>query len=106
MKAMSETIEELINRIVNAVHPLQIILFGSTARGEEGPDSDIDVLVVVPNGAHRANTARHLYTQLFGFGHPVDIIVATPSVLEQHKDNIGLIYRTALAEGKEVYATR
>jgi hypothetical protein len=41
---------------------------------------------------------------MFGFGYPVDIVVATPSVLERHKDNIGLIYRTVLAEGKQVYA--
>jgi hypothetical protein len=39
-----------------------------------------------------------------GFGFPIDIVVATPRVLERHKDNIGLIYRSVLAEGKEVYA--
>ena len=100
----SQIIGDLIGRIVAAVHPLRIILFGSAARGEMGPDSDIDVLVVMPDGAHRLNTARYLYKQMFGFGHPVDIVVATPGILERHKDNIGLIYRTVLAEGKEVYA--
>jgi len=96
-------IDNLTSRIVNAVHPLRIILFGSAARGEIGPDSDIDVLVVMPDGTHRLNTAQYLYRQLSGFGFPVDILVATPSVLEKHKDNIGLIYRTVLTEGKEIY---
>jgi hypothetical protein len=32
------------------------------------------------------------------------VIVATPSDLEKHKDNIGLVYYTILREGKEVYA--
>lgn len=95
---------DLVERIVNAVHPLRIILFGSAARGEMGPDSDIDVMVVMPNGVHRANAARYLYKKMYGFGFPVDIVIATPSLLEQHKDNIGLIYRAVLAEGREVYA--
>ncbi len=99
----SKIIDNLIERIVNAVHPIRIILFGSAARGEMGPNSDIDVMVVVPDGTHRSNTVRYLYKQIFGFGFPVDILVVTPGVLEQHKDNIGLIYRSVLAEGKEVY---
>jgi predicted nucleotidyltransferase len=103
MQHTSKIIESLIDRIVNAVHPMRIILFGSAARGEMGPNSDIDVMVVMPDGTHRSNTARYLYKQMFGFGVPVDIVVTTPSVLEQHKDNIGLIYRTVLAEGKDVY---
>ena len=101
---LESIVDDLIRRIVNSAHPLRIILFGSAARGEMGPDSDIDVMVVMPDGTHRLNTAQYLYKQLFGFGFPVDILVTTPGVLEQHKNNIGLIYRTVLAEGKEVYA--
>jgi predicted nucleotidyltransferase len=100
----SKIIADLITRIVNAAHPIQIIVFGSAARGEMNSDSDIDVMVVMPEGTHRLNTTRDLYKRMFGFGYPVDIVVATPSVLERHKDNIGLIYRTVLAEGKQVYA--
>lgn len=96
-------VTELIEGIVTTVSPLNIILFGSAARGEMGPDSDIDVMVVMPDGAHRGNTARYLYKNMCGFGFPLDIVVATPSLLEQHKDNIGLIYRAVLAEGKEIY---
>jgi predicted nucleotidyltransferase len=99
----STLIDNLIARIVDAVHPLRIILFGSTSRGKIGPDSDVDVMVVMPDGTHRSNTVRYLYTQLTGFGFPVDIVVATPSLLDQHKDNMGLIYRSVLAEGKEIY---
>ncbi len=98
-----QLISDLVNRIVAVAHLLRIILFGSAARGDLGPDSDLDVMVVMPDGTHRAKTVRYLYRQLSGFGFPVDIVVATPSTLEQHKDNIGLIYRTVLAEGKEVY---
>jgi len=94
----------LVRRIVEAVHPLRIILFGSAARGEAGPDSDVDVLVVMPEGTHRLQTMQFLHTQLFGIPLAVDILVATPSDLERHRSNVGLIYRTILEQGKEIYA--
>ena len=106
-RSMNETPEllgELISRIVETVHPLRIILFGSAARGETGPASDLDVLVVMPEGTHRRHTAQDIYQNLFGIAIPVDIVVATPTDLEKHKDTIGLIYRTILREGREVYA--
>jgi predicted nucleotidyltransferase len=99
-----QTIEELVHRIVEVVHPQRIILFGSAARGDIRPDSDIDVLVVMPEGAHRRRTAQELHERLFGFPLPVDILVATPVDLEKHQDNLGLIYHKILREGREIYA--
>jgi len=104
MQSDSEAIEQLVQRIIELVHPLRIILFGSAARGEMGPDSDIDVLVVMPEGVHRRQTAQLLYQQIRGLGVPFDILVATPDDLERHRDNIGLIYQSILREGREVYA--
>ncbi len=66
--------------------------------------SDLDILVVMPNGVHRRQTAQHLYQSLSGLKAPFDLIIATPKDLETHGDNIGLIYRTILQEGKELYA--
>ncbi|MEW6380823.1 MAG: nucleotidyltransferase domain-containing protein [bacterium] len=97
-------INQLVQAIVEAVHPIRIILFGSAARGEMHPDSDIDLLIVMPEGAYRRRTAQFLYRQIKGLKVPFDILVATPSDLERHKDNIGLIYREILQEGREVYA--
>ena len=104
MQSDSEVIEQLVQRIIELVQPLRIILFGSAARGEMGPDSDIDVLVVMPEGVHRRQTAQLLYQQIRGLGVPFDILVATPDDLERHRDNIGLIYQSILREGREVYA--
>lgn len=105
MESQKDVIGELVRHIVEAVHPLRIIIFGSAARGEVGPNSDIDVLVVMPEGVHRRQTAQLLYNQISGLGVPFDILVATPKDLEKHKENIGLIYRAVLQEGREVYAT-
>jgi predicted nucleotidyltransferase len=104
MKTHSKTIDELIQRIVEEVHPLRIILFGSAATGELRANSDIDLLVVMPEGVHRRRIAQSLYQKIVGLGVPFDILVATPDDLQKHKNNIGLIYRTILQEGREVYA--
>ena len=100
----SEELQRLINGIVTAVQPLRILLFGSAVRGTMHDRSDLDVLVVVPDGSHRRHTAQKIYTTVRGVGVPFDVVVATPSDLERYADHVGLIYRTILEEGREVYA--
>ena len=104
MQPDSPVLDRMIQGVVTSVRPLRIILFGSAARGEMGPDSDLDLLVVMPQGTHRRKTAQRLYRQMGGFGVPFDILVATPEDLELHRNNPGLIYQTILREGMEVYA--
>ena len=94
----------IVQRIVDVLHPLRIILFGSAARGKTGQDSDIDLLVVMPEGTPRLATAEKLHMRMFGIPAAVDFLVATPSDLERNRDNIGLVYRTILKEGRELYA--
>jgi len=101
---MEDQLKTLVECIVEAVHPLQVMLFGSAARGEMTPDSDLDILVVMPDGTHRRKTAQYLYRVIHGITIPYDILVATPSDLERHRDNIGLIYYTIIREGKTLYA--
>jgi predicted nucleotidyltransferase len=104
MQPDPRVLDRLIQTVVTSVRPLRIILFGSAARGEMGPDSDLDVLVVMPQGTHRRKTAQRLYRQMGGLGVSFDIVVATPEDLESHRSNPGLIYGTILREGVEVYA--
>lgn len=49
-------LDEIVRRIVDVAHPDRIILFGSAARGEMGPDSDLDLLVVKAGVPHRRET--------------------------------------------------
>jgi uncharacterized protein len=108
MKARNKTVsedilQEIVRRIVGVAKPEKIILFGSAAREEMGPNSDLDLLVVKPCG-HRRRTARKIERSLIGIGIPTDIIVARPEDIERYKNTIGLIYRPALREGKTIYA--
>jgi uncharacterized protein len=108
MKARKKTVsdeilQEIVRRIVRVAKPEKIILFGSAAREEMGPDSDLDFLVI-KSCKNRRKTARKIRRRLLGIGIPKDIIVATPEDIERYKDTIGLIYRPALKEGKLLYA--
>ncbi len=106
MNNINKKIQSLVNNIVEQVHPLRIIIFGSAARGDFKTDSDIDVMVIMPEGTHRRKTSQFLYRNIRGRKIPFDILVATPSDLEKHKNNEGLIYSTVLKEGLEVYAVQ
>ena len=55
-----KTLDDIIRRIVEVAHPEKIILFGSAARGEMGPNSDVDLLVI-KSGAHRLDLAGQIY---------------------------------------------
>ena len=96
-------LHELVRRIVEAVHPLRIILFGSAARGEMGPDSDLDALVVMPDGSHRGKMTQEIYRHLWGLGFAKDIVVVTESDLLEQADNPSLVIKEALEAGKELY---
>jgi uncharacterized protein len=100
----AQALDRLVQQIVEAVHPLKIILFGSAARSNLQEGNDLDVLVVMPEGTHRLDTAGYLYTVIRKVGMPVDIIVATPSDLERHRDTVGYVYATVIDEGTVVYA--
>jgi predicted nucleotidyltransferase len=67
-------------------------------------DSDIDVLVVVPEGTHRRHTTQRVYRHMIGFPLAVDVVVATEGDLRKHKDSFSLVYYPALRKGKEIYA--
>ena len=101
--SLHETVEEAVHRIVTAIHPERIVLFGSAARGDTHPGSDIDLLVVVQDGMDRLATAQGLYHTMRGLPSATDIVVAWCSDIASYGDNPNLVFHTALTEGKEVY---
>ncbi len=96
-------LDEVVRRTVAAAHPVRIILFGSAARGAMGPDSDLDLLVVVRDGVHRRRTAQAIYKSLGGIGFAKDVVVATEGDIRQFGKNPSLVICPALSQGKEIY---
>ena len=103
-KLSRDVLEEIVRRIVEVAHPDRIILFGSAARGEMGPDSDVDLLVVKADVVHRGHLAEEIYMNLAGVGVAVDLIVVTPHDIDRFKDRVGTVIRPALRHGLEIYA--
>jgi predicted nucleotidyltransferase len=96
-------LEEMVRRMVEAVQPRRIILFGSAARGTMAPHSDLDLLVVVPDSADCRAVARDLYRRLRGLNQAKDLVVVRQGDLEQHGANPNLVFHAALTEGRELY---
>lgn len=97
-----ETLNEIVRRIVAAVQPEKIILFGSAARGEMGPNRDVDLLVI-KSGANRLDLAGKIYPTLHGVGEAVDVIVATPEDVERYRNSHAAVIAPAFREGKMIY---
>ena len=93
----------MVKRIVKRFHPQQIILFGSHARGEAGPDSDVDLLVVMPVRGSVRNKRLAIRAALRDMPFPIDIIVTTPEEFAWRKDVVGTIEWPATREGKVLY---
>ncbi|MBM4048046.1 MAG: nucleotidyltransferase domain-containing protein [Planctomycetes bacterium] len=103
-KPLSEdTLREIIRRIVEVAHPERIILFGSAARGEVGPNSDVDVLVVKSGQFDHSRLVGDIYMNMHGLGQAVDVVLATPEQIERYRNTHCLVIAPALRDGKEVY---
>lgn len=99
-----ERIREMAERIVRQFDPDRIILFGSYARGDAGPDSDVDLLIVMPLSGSRREKAVEIGVALHDIRLPKDVIVTTPEEFEWRKDTIGTIEHPAWQEGRLLYA--
>lgn len=93
----------LVEQIVAEAAPLRVILFGSRATGTARPDSDIDLLVVMPDGTPRRQAMVQIGARLPILDVDVDLLVSTPDVLDRHRDNPGLVYREILRTGRDLY---
>jgi predicted nucleotidyltransferase len=101
--ANSQLIEQVTRKLVEGFQPLRIVLFGSYARGTAGPDSDLDLLVVMPDGTDSAETAVAMRQMLCDLPTPKDIIVTTPQEISRRGHMVGTILRPAIREGIALY---
>jgi predicted nucleotidyltransferase len=100
---IKKILDEFKHRIVPRFQPKRIILFGSYAGGSPGPDSDLDILVVMEVKGSARQTANEIDLLMADRIIPMDFIVLTPEQYEQQKDIIGTMVREADREGKVIY---
>jgi len=100
---VQEKIQEMVQRIVAQFAPETIILFGSHARDNAGPDSDVDLLVIKPVTGSRRRERLAMRVALRGMGMAKDILLVTPEEVETYRELPGTIIRSALQEGRVLY---
>jgi predicted nucleotidyltransferase len=97
-------LSEITRSIVEISDPDQIILFGSYARGDFGPDSDLDLLIIKDQVSSPREEAARIYRALAHMLISVDVVVVSKAYVQRYKDIIGTVVRPALREGKVIYA--
>jgi predicted nucleotidyltransferase len=103
---LRRAIETMVRRIAKRFDPDKIILFGSSAREEAGPDSDVDLLVVMRVEGSRREKAVEIGVALQDIRVPKDIIVVTPEAFAWRQRVVGTIEWPAAHEGKVLYARK
>jgi predicted nucleotidyltransferase len=105
-RSTEEIIAEMTRRIVERFDPLQVILFGSHARGDAHADSDVDLLVVFPELENNRKMRVDIRGILTDFAVAKDIIVATPDEIARSQHRLGSILRPALRDGRVLFEHR
>jgi predicted nucleotidyltransferase len=100
-------LDEVLALIVSEASPERVILFGSYARGDNTPHSDIDLLIVKRGLKKGREITGKLHRAFFDnrIGIAVDLLIIDADRYEALKNEIGLVYKTINKEGKVVYGT-
>ncbi len=106
VKADETVLGEIVRRLVEAVDPDVIVLFGSRARGDSRPDSDLDLLIVKDSAEARHRRLIPAYRALRGLGIPKDIVWYTPQEVADWAEVVNHLVWRALNEGRVLYEKR
>jgi len=104
--SIERPLAQMVERIVKRFAPERIILFGSHAAGRAGPDSDVDLLVVMTPIRSKAAQELEILKLLRRFHVPKDVVVTTPEDFAWRRKIPGTIERPAALGGRVLYARR
>ena len=96
-------VDAVVDRLTDRFQPERILIFGSWARDDAAEWSDVDLLVVMPDGTDRRQAAIEMHVALGDLPAAKDIVVTTPTHIAQRGHVIGSVLRPALREGTVLY---
>ena len=104
---IEEAIDEITRRLVDYYKPERIYLFGSVARGDDGPDSDLDFGVVLPDDAPDSLYKPGVHRALWGVGTAADVVHWPASDFDARATHVAAsLPATILREGRLLYDAR
>ena len=99
----SPKLDEILGKILEAGEPQKVVLFGSRARGDHRPDSDIDLLIVEESSRPRYERSPRYYKATCGLFPALEIVVWTPDEIRAWEQVPNHFVTAALKEGKVLY---
>ncbi|MFN0316210.1 MAG: nucleotidyltransferase domain-containing protein [Burkholderiales bacterium] len=104
MRLTETKLAEITQRLVDALRPEQVVLFGSHAWGQPGDDSDADLLVIMARSDEPGyRLAQQAYRSLYGVRYPCDVIVHTREEVERARQVKASLLRKIVEEGRVLY---
>ena len=101
----NSVLKAMVDRLVKVFQPEVIYLFGSVARGQAGPDSDYDIMVIVSSSSEpKYRRAQKAQSALWGLHSGADVLVLTRAEFDESRTVVCSLPATVLREGKELYA--
>ncbi|MBW1717591.1 MAG: nucleotidyltransferase domain-containing protein [Deltaproteobacteria bacterium] len=100
---MLEELHDIVEQIIAKYKPEKVILFGSAARGESGPQSDVDLLIIKRDTPHFGADRIRQLSKMIKRNIPVDFLIYRPDELEKRLMMGDPFLRMIIEEGKVLY---
>ena len=98
-----ELIDEVVHTIVERFHPRRIVLFGSQARGDAGPDSDIDLMIEMETAMRPIDRAVAVGSLFLDRDWPLDVVVYTPAEIARDTGVVGTLVSMIETNARTLY---
>ena len=96
-------IDDMVRRMVDRTAPARVILYGSYARNEADPDSDVDLLVLFDELQNRREIVTTLYESVKDINVPKDILIATTAEYDRFRTVVNTTFYDIGGDGKVLY---